>query len=107
SNDRVIQKIDEQSEIYQQIANKIDNIEDTQKEVMNRVDGQEGITQKIIHQIDNIRFILFERTNYLEEKVEKIYQQAVEYFQKVKTGITQPADYVLTKKSEEIEDRDA
>lgn len=90
-SEKILNKMDEQTELQQQIADKITTIEETQQEVINRVDGQEGIIDKIVHQIDHVRFVLFERTDYLEEKMEKVYDQVVNYIQKIKNNINQPA----------------
>ncbi|CAM5193725.1 putative protein OS=Ureibacillus acetophenoni OX=614649 GN=SAMN05877842_10643 PE=4 SV=1 [Ureibacillus acetophenoni] len=91
SNDLILTRIDEQIVLQHEVADKVTKLEETQQEVVNRVDGQEGIIDKIVHQIDHVRFILFERTNFLEERMEKLYQQAVSYFQKLKNTIKQPA----------------
>ncbi len=95
ANEQMLSKMDEQTALHHQISDKITNLEETQKVVIDRVDGQEGIIEKVIHQIDNVRFILFERTNYLEDKIEKVYQQAVGYIQKVKNHIIQPSSNEL------------
>ncbi len=104
SNEQMLNKMDEQTNIQNEIAGKITNIEETQLEVIHRVDGQEGIIEKIIHQIDNVRFILFERTSFLEEKIEYLYEQAVAYIQKIKNSITQTT---TLEDSEQEEKRDA
>jgi len=101
SNDQILNKINEQTELQHQIADKMTTIEETQQEVIDRVDGQEGIIDKIIHQIDHVRFVLFERTNYLEEKMEKVYQQAVNYIQKVKSNVIQPSTLEIMNSEEE------
>lgn len=97
SNEQILNKIDDQTILQQEVADKITKLEETQQKVINRVDGQEGIIDKIVHQIDHVRFILFERTNFLEERMEKLYLQAVSYFQKVKNTIKQPATVEVSK----------
>lgn len=84
ANEKMMSKIDEQHTLHQTMAKQVSTINKSQKELVNRVDAQEGLMEKIIHQIDNVRFNLFERTNFLEEKIEKLYKSSIEYIQKVK-----------------------
>ena len=57
----------------------INNMEETQNKLANRVESQEGLMEKVLRQIDHLRSILYERTNFLDEKIEKAY----EYFNKI------------------------
>ena len=105
TNEQILNKIDEQTVHQHQVADKLTKLEDTQQEVLTRVDGQEGIIDKIIHQIDHVRFVLFERTNYLEEKMEKVYEQAVNYISKIKNNVI-PTSTIDVSKGEVEEKKD-
>lgn len=74
TNKEIIEKIDEQHALQEVVAEQISTIEETQKDLVDRVDKQEGLVDKVLRQIDQVRFILYERTNFLEEKIEKAYE---------------------------------
>ncbi|RHW38281.1 hypothetical protein D1B33_05175 [Lysinibacillus yapensis] len=74
----------EQNTLNQQIAEKISGLEETQKDADHRADVQEGMIEKVRLQVDHLRSILFERSNFLEEKIEKVLQSLAEYFNKLK-----------------------
>ena len=79
-------KVNEQNQFRQIINEQFNNLEDGQKELTIRVDNQEGLMEKILRQIDHVRTSLFERTSFLEEKMEKIYHASIASFQKIKNG---------------------
>ena len=81
SNAEVKDKMDEQHALQHTMANQISTIEETQKELVGRVEGHEGVMDKLIRQIDHLRSVLYERTSFLEEKIEKVY----EYFNQLST----------------------
>ncbi|MCM3357166.1 MAG: hypothetical protein ABS938_00880 [Psychrobacillus psychrodurans] len=81
-----ITKIDEQHQFHHTIAQQMSGLEESQKGLTSRVDLQEGLLEKIMRQIDHIRFSLYERTNFIEEKMEKLYQTSIASFQKIKNG---------------------
>lgn len=79
SHEEVMNKMDEQHTLQQTMANQVSAIEETQKELVDRVEGQEGVMDKLMRQVNHLRSILYERTNFLEEKMEKAY----EYFSQI------------------------
>ncbi len=85
-NDEIMNKVNEQNQFRQIINEQFNNLEDGQKELTNRVDNQEGLMEKILRQIDHVRTSLFERTSFLEEKMEKIYHASIASYQKIKNG---------------------
>lgn len=85
-NNEAALMMDEQSQFHQTISRQINNMEEAQKELTSRVDHQEGLMEKIMRQVDHVRLSLFERTNFLEEKMEKLYQASKASFQKIKNG---------------------
>lgn len=68
------QRLQQMGETNDRMINKISDLDVTQHEMINRVDLQEGLLEKLSRQMDNIRSILFERTNFLDEKIRKIYE---------------------------------
>ena len=85
-NEQLEQKLDEQLIIQKQIAQHMNTQENTQSEVLNRLDNQEALTEKILRQIDHFRSVLFERTNYLAEKIDTGYNYTASYLAKLFTG---------------------
>lgn len=86
-NEQMKEKLDEQYQLNDQMVSQVSYIEESQKDVLNRVDCNEGLMEKIIRQIDHLRTILFERSNFIEEKIEKVYQNSSDYIEKLKNGI--------------------
>lgn len=78
-NNGVADQLQQVGGTNEQILHRITNIDETQQEIINRVDTQEGLFEKISRQMDNIRSILYERTNFLDEKIKKVY----EYFNRI------------------------
>ena len=84
-----------------QLSQQISKQADTQLEVLNRLENQEALTEKILRQIDYFRATLFERTNYLAEKIDTGYNYAVSYVSKLMTGTDQsPMKLVITKEKD-------
>lgn len=75
SHEEVMSKMDEHHDLQQTMANQVSTIEETQKDLIDRVEGQEGVMDKLMRQVHHLRSILYERTNFLEEKMEKAYEQ--------------------------------
>ena len=91
-------KVDEQLEMQTQLSQQLSKQADTQLEVLNRLENQEALTEKILRQIDYFRATLFERTNYLAEKIDTGYNYAVSYVSKLMTNSDQmPKQLVITK----------
>lgn len=88
-NEQLEQKVDEQLILQKQIAQHMNTQENTQSEVLNRLDNQEALTEKILRQIDHFRSVLFERTNYLAEKIDTGYNYTASYLAKLFTGSDQ------------------
>jgi chromosome segregation ATPase len=72
--DKLIEKIDSQHTLQQTTANQLENLEVTHHKLAKHVDSQEGLLEKVIHQIDHLRSVLYERSNFLNEKIEKAYE---------------------------------
>lgn len=101
TNQDLTQKINEQLDNHQQMAEQFTKQEDIQKEVLTRLDTQEALTEKILRQINHIRSILFERTNYLAEKIESGYKITSSYVYKLMTGSDKPLTLLMMNQKEE------
>ncbi len=85
ANKQLELKVDEQLDLQNQLSQQISKQADTQMEVLNRLENQEALTEKVLRQIDYFRATLFERTNYLAEKIDTGYNYAVSYVSKIMT----------------------
>lgn len=89
-------------EFKEQIAKQILQQEDVQKVFVSRLDNQEGMTEKMVRQLDYLRNILYERTNFLTEKIENSYTMTTSYLVKLLTSSEQPMTrFWMNPKSEE------
>ena len=77
-------------EFKEQIAKQILQQEDVQQAFMSRLDNQEGMTEKMVRQLDHLRSMLYERTNFLTEKIENSYTMTTSYLAKLLTSSEQP-----------------
>lgn len=77
--DLLLGKIDAQHTLQQTTAEQVGNLEVSHHQLANHVDSQEGLLEKVLHQLDHLRSVLYERTNFLNGKIEKAY----EYFNKI------------------------
>ncbi len=96
-NEKLLTRLNEQYELQKEMAVQISKQEERHREVIGRLDNQEAITEKILRQVTNIRSILFERANYLAEKIENSYQLTSSYVYKLLTGSVEPLQLFLLK----------
>lgn len=94
-------QISAQMELQKQLSEKFSNQEEFQVGVLNRLDQQEALTEKISRQLNHIRSILFERTNYLAQKMEEGYKLTSSYVYNLMTGSDQPLTFYKLNKKEE------
>ncbi|MGX6442186.1 hypothetical protein ACWM35_02975 [Neobacillus sp. K501] len=94
-------QISAQMELQKQLSEKFSNQEEFQVGVLNRLDQQEALTEKISRQLNHIRSILFERTNYLAQKMEDGYKLTSSYVYNLMTGSDQPLTFYKLNKKEE------
>lgn len=75
---------------------------DKQDEVLNRLEHQEALTEKITRQIEYFRSILFERTNYLAEKIESGYHHTSSYIANLMGNSDKlPTKFIVNQKQDE------
>lgn len=85
-NEEFKSKTNEQFELQKKMSDKITKQDEAQDEVLSRLENQEALTEKITRQIDYFRSILFERTNYLAEKIESGYNHTSSYLANLING---------------------
>jgi hypothetical protein len=99
ANKQISTQISDQYLLQKQMSEKITGHEDFQNDVISRLDKQEALTEKISRQINHIRSILFERTNYLAEKMDEGYKLTSSYVYSLMTGSDQPISFYLLNKN--------
>ena len=105
TNQKLALKMQEQLELQKETAEKITKQEEFHGGVLERLDTQEALLDKIARQVNHIRSILFERTNYLAEKIDDGYKLTSSYVYKLMTGSDQPLTFfLLNHKKEEKHD---
>ncbi|OLS41869.1 hypothetical protein [Bacillus sp. MRMR6] len=107
ANNQIHMQISDQYLLQKQMSEKISGQEEFQNGVISRLDKQEALTEKISRQINHIRSILFERTNYLAEKIDDGYKLTSSYVYNLMTGSDQPISFYLlnkNKKEQKLED---
>jgi hypothetical protein len=106
-NDTVYRQISlqlqEQLALQKQMAKQISQQENFQAGILGRLNNQEALTEKISRQLNHIRSILFERTNYLAEKIDAGYKVTSSYVYKLMTSSDKPLTFLMmnNKKKEE------
>ena len=91
----IIDLLKTQEELQKQLSVKSSKQEEFQTGVLTRLDQQEALTEKIFRQINHIRSILFERTNFLAEKIDEGYKITSSYVYNLMTGSDQPITFYL------------
>lgn len=86
ANEEMSQKVNEQLELQKKMSQQISSQEDKQLNVEQRLEDQEALSEKVLRQIDHFRSVLFERTNYLAEKIDTSYSYTTSYFTKLMSG---------------------
>ncbi len=100
-NEELTLQMKQQMVLHKEIADALTSQEGFQTGILTRLDKQEALTEKISRQLNHIRSILFERTNYLAEKVEEGYKLTSSYVYHLMTGADQPLKYHFTSKKKE------
>ncbi|WHX25754.1 hypothetical protein QNH47_16715 [Virgibacillus halodenitrificans] len=93
-NEKLTSKVEQQTEWQKEIGEKVKEHEVSQEKVLERMENQEAITEKITRQMDHFRSILFERTNYLAEKVEEGFHLTTSYVAKLMSDPERPLAYM-------------
>lgn len=69
----LLKKMDEQLERQQQFSKSLEEQKITQEKIVDRIDQQEGLVEKLMRQVDFLKSVLFERTHFIAEKIDKSF----------------------------------
>lgn len=102
ANEEIMIKMNEQLDYQKLLSEQLLKQEDVQNDMISRLDNQEGLLRKLIRQLDYLRSVLYERTNFLSEKIEGSYSMTSSYISKLLTR-SDPvsARFMLSQKQEE------
>lgn len=98
ANQYLSSQLEEQVSLQKELAAIQENF---QEQVLTRLDNQEAITEKLSRQIHHMRSILFERTNFLAEKIENGYKQTSSFVHKLIMGSDTPLTFYMFKNKKE------
>lgn len=93
--------LNNQIEHQKELSKKISLQEGFQNKVLNRLDKHEALTEKLSLQFTNLRSILFERTNFLAEKIEECYKLTSSFIHKALSDSHQPVSFYLRNRKKE------
>ncbi|RYG73343.1 hypothetical protein EU245_06535 [Lentibacillus lipolyticus] len=105
-NQELSQQLKDLAELNEQMNDRLSEQDNTQANVLERLESQEALMEKVNRQISHFRSILFERSSYLAEKIEKNYNLTSSYFYKLMKGSDQPLTLYMDQKKVENENRD-
>ncbi|WP_405096735.1 hypothetical protein [Oceanobacillus sp. FSL H7-0719] len=72
-NEQLSMKFDKHSNLQEELSEQLTVQVESNAEIEKRLDNQEALTEIVIRQMDHFRSLLFERTNYLSEKIEETF----------------------------------
>ncbi|MFD2043616.1 hypothetical protein ACFSTA_04415 [Ornithinibacillus salinisoli] len=90
-------------ELHQQMADQLSEQDTKQDQVLHSVENQEALMEKTFRQVDHIRSILYERTNYIAEKIENSYNLTSSLMYKLITGSEKPLTLMMAGKRKDNE----
>lgn len=73
ANGKLALKVDKQTDYQEQLSEQLSAQGESTKQIEKRMESQEALTEKVVRQMGDFRSVLFERTNYLSEKIEETY----------------------------------
>lgn len=101
ANEELSTKMDEQTTLQKQMAEEISSQENSNEEVLSRLENQEALMEKVVRQLDHFRSILFERTNFLAEKMEDGYHLTSSYVDQLMSRSDQPMTFFMANRKQE------
>jgi hypothetical protein len=104
-NQHLSEQMQIQTNLDQKLEKQISQQESYQTEILTRIDNQEALIEKLARQIYHFRSIIFERSNFLAEKIENGYKLTTSYVHKLFTSSEQPLTFYRFKNKEEDHQR--
>ena len=106
SNQKLIEEMGDLANLHEQMWEELSKRDDHQDHVMEKLENQEALMEKTLRQVSHFRSILFERTNYIAERIENSYNLTSSYLYKLMTGSEQPLTlYLEERKKAESENK--
>lgn len=77
--EKLLTKMDAQIEKQDQFSFTLEEQRTAQTEIAERIELHEGLIEKMIRQMDFLKSVIFERSHFLAEKIDKSYQLTTTY----------------------------
>ncbi|MFS0688324.1 hypothetical protein AB1K89_03605 [Sporosarcina sp. 179-K 8C2 HS] len=77
--EKLLTKMDAQIEKQDQFSLSLEEQKTAQNEIVERIEQHEGLIEKMVRQMDFLRSVIFERSHFLAEKIDKSYQLTTTY----------------------------
>lgn len=100
-NKQLAMQINELHDLQKHVSSQITKQDNSQDEVLGRLEKQEALMEKTLRQINHFRSVLYERTNYLAERIEDSYNLTSSYVYNLLTGSDQPITIFMANKKKE------
>ncbi|MGY0694925.1 hypothetical protein ACW2QC_19520 [Virgibacillus sp. FSP13] len=105
-HEQLTNQMNELFDLHKEMSSKIANQDENQNKTLNHLEKQEALMEKAVRQITHLRSILFERTNFLAEKIENSYKLTSSFVYNLVTGSDQPLTFRMSQKKEEAKKSD-
>lgn len=104
-NRNLTAKMDNLIELQQAVTEVLSKQHEDQYKTLQSLENQDALLEKILRQVTNLRSILFERSNFLAEKVENSYKLTSTFIYNAVSESDQPLAFRLDQKMAEHEQR--
>lgn len=95
SNKELVEEMNDLVDLHKKMSEGLSKQDDHQNHVIDKLENQEALMEKTLRQVGQFRSILFERTNYIAERIENSYNLTSSYVYKLMTGSDQPLTLYL------------
>ncbi|MCM3710144.1 hypothetical protein [Sporosarcina luteola] len=82
--EKLLTKMDAQLEKQDQFSHSLEEQQALQTQLAERIEQHEGLIDKMIRQMDFLKSVIFERTHFIAEKIDKSYQLTTTYISNLK-----------------------
>ena len=82
--EKLLTKMDAQMEKQDQFSLTLEAQKTTQAEIAERIEQHEGLIEKMMRQMEFLRSVIFERSHFIAEKIDKSYQLTTTYISNVR-----------------------
>jgi septal ring factor EnvC (AmiA/AmiB activator) len=82
--EKLLTKMDAQLEKQDQFSLSLEEQRTVQTEIVERIEQHEGLLEKMMRQLDFLKSVIFERSHFIAEKIDKSYQLTTTYMSNVR-----------------------